>query len=359
MNISLHLPINSTSFGQVSTAILREIYSRGIQPRLFLIGEPDFSTQNVDDNFKNWIGESVRKGLMDHDRQTPVFKLWHLSDAKAQVSDHQILLTFHELDQLTPAEINTIKNNFRVLVTSKYSKSVFEKYGIKNTDYMPLFFDSVNFQRKEKKYFNDGRIVFNVGGKFEKRKSHEKIIKTWISRYGNNPNFALQASIYNNFLSPEDNNKIIQYLTGGQKYFNVHFNPFFVQNSLYNDFLNSGDIIIGGSGAEGFGLPEFTSTALGKHNVLLDAHAYQSWGNEKNSVLFKPNGKIPVFDGVFFHPNTPYNQGNIYSWDEKDFLEACEKSILRVKINRVNEEGLKLQSEYTVQKTVDQILSYF
>jgi hypothetical protein len=49
------------------------------------------------------------------------------------------------------------------------------------------------------------------------------------------------------------------------------------ENSIYNEFLNSADIILGMSGGEGFGLPEFQSIALGKHAVLLNAHAYKTW----------------------------------------------------------------------------------
>jgi hypothetical protein len=358
MNLALHLPINSTSFGQVSVGLLREIYSRGIQPRLFLIGDPDFSTHNVTEEFKGWIGESLRKGLMEHDRKSPAFKLWHLNDLSS-VSDHQILLTFHELDQLTPAELNVIKNNFRVLVSSKYSKSVFEKYDVKNVEYLPLFFDSFNFHRKEKKYFNDGRITFNLLGKAEARKRHVQIIRAWVAKYGNNPQYQLQCAIYNNFLSPEDNQKFAQFATDGKKYFNVSFSPFMTQTSLFNDFLNSGDIVIGGSGGEGFGLGEMHSVALGRHSVILNSHSYQSWANDENSVLFEPNGKSPCYDSVFFHPNSPYNQGNLFTWSDADMINACEKAITRVKINRTNIAGLRLQEEFSVKKTVDQILSYF
>ena len=63
------------------------------------------------------------------------------------------------------------------------------------------------------------------------------------------------------------------------------------KNSLYNDFLNSGNIILGMSGAEGWGLPEFQSVALGKHAVILNASAYKDWATEENSVMVESNGK--------------------------------------------------------------------
>ena len=130
------------------------------------------------------------------------------------------------------------------------------------------------------------------------------------------------------------------------------------KNSLYNDFLNSGDIILGMSGGEGWGLPEFHSVAMGKHAVILNASAYKEWANEKNSVLVAPCGKIPVYDNMFFQEGQPYNQGNIYNFDEDAFIEACEEAVKRTKSNRVNKEGLKLQEDFTYAKTTDAILKH-
>ena len=64
---------------------------------------------------------------------------------------------------------------------------------------IPLAFDNYNFKRIEK-YFDDDRITFNLCGKFEHRKRHEKIIKAWVSKYGNNPKYNLQCAIYNPFM---------------------------------------------------------------------------------------------------------------------------------------------------------------
>ena len=62
------------------------------------------------------------------------------------------------------------------------------------------------------------------------------------------------------------------------------------KNIVYNDFLNSGDIILGMSGGEGWGLPEFHSVGMGKHAVVLNAHSYKDWADEINSVLIKESG---------------------------------------------------------------------
>jgi hypothetical protein len=128
------------------------------------------------------------------------------------------------------------------------------------------------------------------------------------------------------------------------------------KNILYNDFLNSGNIVIGMSGAEGWGLPEFQSLGLGKHAVILNAHAYKEWANEKNSVLVEPKGKIEVYDGIFFAPNSPFNQGNIFDFPEDDFISGCEEAIKRTEADRVNKEGLKIPEDFSLDKTLDKLL---
>jgi hypothetical protein len=128
------------------------------------------------------------------------------------------------------------------------------------------------------------------------------------------------------------------------------------KNSLYNDYLNSSNIILGLSGGEGWGLPEFQSVALGKHSVILNATGYKDWANEENSVMVQPNGKRDVYDGVFFHKGQQFNQGNTFTFDDDEFIEGCEKAIERYKSNPVNEEGIKLQEKFTYKNTVDKII---
>jgi hypothetical protein len=110
------------------------------------------------------------------------------------------------------------------------------------------------------------------------------------------------------------------------------------------------------SGAEGWGLPEFQSVALGKHSVILNASAYKDWATEENSVLVESNGKEDSADGVFFKKGSPYNQGQIFTFDEDAFIEGCEKAIERYKASPENTVGLELQNKFTYKNTVDAIM---
>jgi len=357
MKFACNLPLNPVSFGQVSLALLREMFSRDISPDVFPIGPVQLEAQKPDNDFGQRLQACINNCLGGHSRSTPIFKLWHFNGGFESFSNKQILMTFYELDSPTKEEINIARNNHAVIVTSDFSKKVLEFVGgLSNVVYIPLGFDAYHFYRKETPYFNDGRIVFNLAGKLEKRKHHAKVLQTWAKRFGNNPKYSLQCAIYNQFISSEQNSGAINQILGNQRYGNIIFLGGMQSNELYNDFLNSGHIIIGMSGGEGFGLPEFQSLALGKHGIILDAHAYKTWANDKNAVLVKPAGKIPVYDGLFFQQGSPFNQGNIYDWNADEFIAACEEAIKRVEAKPLNEEGLKLQQEFTYAKTLDGIL---
>ena len=94
-----------------------------------MIGNPDFGQEEVSEDFKNWFNSCLKKGLRYHSRKDPVFKLWHINGSLESYSDRQFLLTFHELDALTQTEINILKNNHKVLVSSPYSVKVFKEQG--------------------------------------------------------------------------------------------------------------------------------------------------------------------------------------------------------------------------------------
>ena len=355
MSFALNIPINSVSFGQVSTTWLRKLYERKLAPPVFPIGgQVDLSTHQIDAGFHSWLQEGINIGYASHARSNPVIKLWHLNGSLESFSERQILLSFYELDSPTKQEINVAKNNV-LAFSSKYSCEVFESCGV-NTHYVPLGFDSYNFKRVDKKHFSDDRIVFNLVGKLEKRKRHEKTIRTWIKKFANNPKYFLQCAIYNPFLSEEDNGTLVNRILDGKRYFNVSFLGFMSKNSVYNDFLNSGDIIVGSSGGEGWGLPEFHSTAIGKHAIILNAHGYKGWANERNAVLLEPSCKVDCYDGLFFKKDQQFNQGQLFDFNEEALAEAFGSAIDRVERSRMNLEGLKLQEDFTIDKSLDALL---
>ena len=142
MEFAVNVPLNTVSFGQVSTAILREIKKKGYNPAIFPIGNSvDLSSQKDDKDFVQWVTEGVNKSLETHDRDTPIFKLWHINGSLESFSKNQTLFSFYELDQPTKQEINIVKNNQAVIFSSKECEDVFSLFGAKNVSTIPLGFD--------------------------------------------------------------------------------------------------------------------------------------------------------------------------------------------------------------------------
>ena len=128
------------------------------------------------------------------------------------------------------------------------------------------------------------------------------------------------------------------------------------ENSIYNEFLNSTDIIIG-MGTESWNMPCFHAVAMGKHAVMLNCNGHKDWATQENSVLVEPFGMESAVDGVFFQSNSQFNTGNIFSFTEDSFIEGCEKAVQRVEKNRTNEAGFALQKTFSKEKFLENILN--
>jgi hypothetical protein len=361
MKLAFNLPINTVSFGQVSTMLLRTLHEReqagdnNLDIFVFPIGGgADLSSQHIDESFKTWLTAKINKSYESYNRDIPVFKLWHFNGSLESFGRKQTLLTFYELDNPTRIEQNIARNN-KTCFSSKYACDVFKLFGV-DTEFLPLAFDSYNFKKLEKEYHTDGRIIFNICGKFERRKHHAKAIQAWIKRFGNNPKYFLQCATYNTFFNEQQNNELIRQVVGQDKPYNVNFFPSMKENNVYNDFLNSADIILGMSGGEGWGLPEFHSVALGKHAVLMNAHAYKTWATPEMVSFVQPVGKITAVDNMFFRNGDVFNQGQIFDFNDDEFIAACELALKKVEAKKLNETGLTLQTIYSKELFVDNVI---
>lgn len=349
-DVTFEVPINPTSFGQLGILILRECYENGLEPNIKLLGnEMQVEHENPNKKFFDWLISCQRKFNSNHKRTTPTLKLWHINQSMNFLSEKQSLLTFHEVDSLTPSEINILNQQDQIIVTCRETQKLFKEEIDKEVFYLDLPFDKYNFKEVEKKDVGDDRIVFNLVGKYEPlRKRHNKVIQSWLSEFGGNMKYELRLAITNHFYSSEEFNATLSQVIGKQ-YDNLLVLGWHTQNALYNDFLNHGDIVIG-MGNESWGLPEFTSIGLGKHAVLLDCLGHKEWANEYNSVLIEPSGMIPADNDKFFMRGSEFNQGNFYDFNETDFIAGCYQAIERHQKNPINTAGKEIQDNFTTKR---------
>jgi hypothetical protein len=353
--IIFNAPINNLSFGNVSFNMLREMYKREMSVVLFPIGDNlNFSSFNkADDDFKNWVSSCANNRLQNIKKDTPCLKMWHLMNSEYRLSKKQFLYTFYELDSPTPSEISITKLQDKTVFSSAYANSVFKRAGCDNTCSIPIGFDS-DFYRTEKEYLQD-KIHFVLMGKFEKRKHTAKIIKLWAKKFGGDPKYQLSCCVTNPFFKPEQMQQIISNTLEGKRHININFLPYLQSNSEVNELMNSADIDLTGlSGAEGWNLPAFNSTCLGKWSIVLNCTSHKDWATASNSFLIEPSAKEPADDGVFFRKGQEFNQGNIYSFNEDEVVSKMEEASTKCKDR--NTEGEKLKDRFNYSNTLDSIL---
>lgn len=357
-NFSLEVPINSVSFGQIAmTNVLYPAFKNGLTPNIFPIGGVDIGCYTyLEPEFKNWLVSCIKDAHIKHNKSTPTLKLWHLNEGTKSYSDNTTLLTFHETDMLTPSEAKIINGYKRVLVTNKHTQSVFSQHADNVHVFKPAF-DSNSFSKTNRKYTVDGVIMFGLAGKLENRKKHVDIIKLWAERFGNNRNYVLNCALSNQHLSQEQHGRMLNEAFNGKEYNNIIFNPFMNDNKAYNDYLNSNHIILGMSVAEGFGLPEFQSVALGKHGVILNYAGYKAWANAENACLVESNGPVECYDNIFFGKGGNFNQGNFASWTKEAFHDGVDRALTRYSQDPINKAGLNLQKEFSTEQAFTSILT--
>jgi hypothetical protein len=356
--IIFNAPLNNLSFGNVSYNLLKEMYKREMNVIYFPIGESlDFSAfDKSSEDFRNWVTSSANSRLVNIKKDIPCLKMWHLMNSEFRLSDNQILYTFYELDSPTQTEASIANLQQKTVFSSRHANSLFKRAGCDNTCNIPIGFD-LDFHKTGKEYLKD-TIHFVLMGKFEKRKHTQKIIQLWAKKFGNDTKYQLSCCVTNPFFQPDQMNQIVHNALGGQRYNNINFLPRLKTNSEVNELLNSADIDLTGlSGAEGWNLPAFNATCLGKWSVVLNCTSHKDWANQSNSFLVEPSYKEPAEDGVFFRSGQEFNQGNIYGFNEDNVISKIEEAIKKCKEN--NTEGEKLKDEFNYSKTLDAILSLY
>jgi len=355
MKLLVNAPINALSFGNVSVNILRELFKKNIDLIFFPIGdkaEMD-AYDKIEPDFVKYLQAATNDRYSKISKDIPSLKLWHIFGSETRYSKNQSLFTFHEVSEVTNIEKNLLSLQDRIFVSSNYTKNIFNLNGLDNVTHVPLGFDN-DFQITNKTYLQD-KIHFGILGKFENRKNTARIIKSWLKLFGNKPEYQLSCAITNPFLDKARfQNELLKVLEGKQ-YNNLNFVPYMQTNSEVNDYLNSIDIDLGGlSGAEGWNLPSFNATALGKWSVVINATAHKDWATKDNSILIEPSSLKDCYDDIFFKKGQSFNQGQFFDISDQEMDNAILKSLSYAKTP--NPEGLKLQKQFTYEKTVETIL---
>jgi len=350
-------PINGLSLGNVSVNFIKELKEKDIDLSIFPIGDKgEFEAYDkLDDEFKKWVALGASNRLKKLSPNTPSLKVWHINGSERTLPN-QHLYTFYEVDSPTEEEVNIVNLQKHVFFSSSEGAEAFKLKGCKNVSHIPLGFDP-DFHETKKKYLEEEITHFGLIGKFERRKNTQALIELWVKLFGNNPKYQLSCLVTNPFFNEEQMNQAIQSSLKGVQVSNLNFLPRLATNSEMNDFMNSIDIDLSGlSNGEGWNLPAFNCTALGKWSIVSNCSSHKDWATPENSILVDPVGKQPCYDNFFFKEGSPFNQGQYYKLNGDDILNGMEEAVK--KAGQKNTEGTKLRDKFTYTKTVDAILNH-
>lgn len=357
-SLIVEAPINSLSFGNVAVNILRELYKLNLDIGLFPIGNVDLSAFKVSDDFKKHLQKSIDNRYSELAKKSPSLKLWHFNGGEDRKSPCQNLFTFYECSDPTDLEVAIAKSQNKVIITSNYALELFKQKGCDNFVFAPLGLDQ-DFGRTGRTYLKDV-THFGLMGKFEKRKNTAGIIKAWLAKYGNNNKYQLSCCITNPFFKPEQMSEIVNSVLEGKRYSNINFLPYLKTNEEVNELLNAIDIDLTGlSYAEGWNLPSFNATCLGKWSIVSNATSHKDWATKENSILVECDSSVDSHDGAFFISGGGFNQGLFPSYSEQSMIEAFEEAEKRLAEYPVNAAGLELGKKLSYANTVQKILESF
>jgi hypothetical protein len=350
--ITIECPLNSLSFGNVSFNILRELFESKQDICLFPIGEQlDLSAFNATPEFQGWLQEAISQKWQRWDVNNPSLRLWHLMGSEDRKSTKQTLFTFYECSNPTLLEKKIGESQNSLVFSSSYAMDKFKSAGV-DSSFVPLGFDKDYHQVDVPR---PSGVNFGLMGKFEHRKRTAEIIKLWLKRYGNIKGFTLNLCVTNPFFKPEDMAKVIDQCYEGKHYNNVNVLPYLKTNADVNAYMNMIDIDLGGlSGGEGWNLPSFNATCLGKWSIVLNETAHKDWATSDNSILVESSKTIDSEDGVFFKKGHAFNQGFFYDWEEKDVHDALD--IAETKVGQLNTSGVDLSRKLTYKNTATKLL---
>jgi len=350
MKILVDAPLNSLSLGNVSYNIIRELIDKGHDVGIFPVsGKVDLNAYDVPDHLVQKINEGIQNRFDYLSEDIPSLRIWNLNGSEDRKNSKQYLYTFYECNQPTDIERKLSNAQTQTIFSSRYAGDQF------GCPYAPLGFDKDFFNTK--KQYLQNVVHFGLMGKFEKRKHTAEILRAWAKKYGNNNKYQLTCCITNPFFKEEEMGHMINSCLEGQRYTNINFLPYLSKNNEVNDLLNAIDIDLTGlSGGEGWNLPSFNATCLGKWSVVLNATSHKDWATKENSILVDPTGEVDSEDKKFFIKGSSFNQGTFYSITEDQIISAMEQA--EKKVGQINTEGQKLADNFTYSKTVDSILSH-
>jgi len=300
MILNINAPINTTSYGYVSSNIIRELHQLGHDVRYIPIGQT-----SPDDEIFSHIKSPLYR--WDYSYTAPCLKIWHQHDLGGFYGKGiRIGMPIFELEKFNNIELHNLNNPDRLYVCSSWAKNVVEEQIVcdpSNVKVIPLgvdldIFKPCNLPETEK-------TIFGNFGKWETRKGHDVLPEIFNMAFEKKDDVLLVMMPSNPFLTQQQTSDwILKYKDTklGDKI--VFIDRQKNQRAVYK-IMSQIHCGIFPSRAEGWNLEALELLSCGRHLIITEVTAHTEFCNPDNSLLinmsneYEPAKDVKFFDGSF------------------------------------------------------------
>lgn len=300
-SMNIHCPIGKTGYGITSWNIVKQLYLMDVDVTLFPVG----NNMELNGEEEKPIVEKMLNKTGSYDPAAPFLKIWHQHDLALRVgyADYYSY-PFFELDTFNEREKHHMNCCDHMFTSCDWAKQVLLDNDINiPITIAPLGVDMNIFKTPAKIRLDTGKYIFGHIGKWEKRKSHDFLLKAFESAFDANDDVELWLLPHNSFLNDQEletwidlvrNNKLKDKI----KVYNRLPTQYHLAEFIFN--IDCGVFL---SRAEGWNNEILECMAMDKPIIATYYSAHTEYCNEKNSYLVHVEDKEPANDGKWFFGN--------------------------------------------------------
>lgn len=296
MKLNLHCPINTLSYGYVSSYFTKELIRKGYDLRHIRIGDP-----TPDENLIPYIKDFLSRWEFFYD--APTLKIWHQHDLHMTVGrGPKIGFPIFELEEFNQLEKHSLGCPEFLFVCSEWARNVIcenDHSRWKSTHVVPLGFDENIF--KPIHLPPQDTTVFGNFGKFEVRKGHDVLVKAFNKAFEKTDDVQLIMMPHNFFLNRDETMSWLKLYKESKLGDKIQFvDRVKTQDMAYN-IMSKIHCGVFPARAEGWNLEALELLASGRHLIITNCTGHTEFCNKDNSRLIEmESGYETAFDGKFF-----------------------------------------------------------
>ncbi len=351
MKINLTTPINKLSYGYVGVNILRELLKAGHEVSLFPIG----GNCETEKYYEQYVVQGLNNAKK-FDLLAQNIIVWHsfgLQEFSNRFRGKTYGFPIFELDKFSQKDAEGVNSVSELFVTSQWAKNIAKRYSSKPINVINLGVDTEVFKHELQKY-HEPYVNYFTSGKWEVRKGHDFVCKTFKKAFGDKCKNSAKLNILANnpFLSEKENNSWENlFMENLGDSVNIIKNRLTSQTDCVK-IMQDMDIGFFPSRAEGWNFPLCETLAMKKPCITTNFSAHTEFCNKENCYLIDVDETEPAFDGEFF-----FGQGEWAKFGPKQEEQTIE--LLRQSFEDIFEnKPKKSEFKFTWENSANQIIKH-